>query len=50
MTALRRGSIDEKVAVLKKAGILDENGNLTKTYQNWGSKVTRTPDAKDIEA
>lgn len=50
MTALRRGSVDEKVAVLKKAGILDANGKVTKTYKNWGSKVTRTPDAQDLES
>ncbi|MBK7402322.1 MAG: hypothetical protein IPJ34_40315 [Myxococcales bacterium] len=43
LDALRRGTDDEKVAILKKAGILDADGKLTKTYENWGSKVTRTP-------
>jgi hypothetical protein len=28
---------------------LDANGKLTKMYKNWGSKVTRTPDAQDVE-
>lgn len=50
MKALRSGSVDEKVEVLKKAGILDASGKLTKTYKNWGSKVTRTPDAQDVES
>jgi hypothetical protein len=49
LTALRRGSAAKKVAVLKKAGILDANGKLTKMYKNWGSKVTRTPDAQDVD-
>jgi len=46
LSALRRGSNQEKVAILKKAGILDAEGNFTKTYENWGTKVTRTPDAE----
>lgn len=46
LSALRRGSDQEKVAILKKAGILDAEGNFTKTYENWGTKVTRTPDAE----
>jgi hypothetical protein len=40
--AIRRGTIEEKVALLKKAGILDENGEISKRYRDWGSKVTRT--------
>ncbi len=43
LTALKRGTLDEKIAVLRKAGILDENGELTQTYKSWGAKVTRTP-------
>lgn len=45
MSALQRGSDSDRVAALKKAGIIDASGNLTKTYKNWGTKVTRTPDA-----
>ncbi len=45
LAALRSGTEDDRVDALKKAGILDAAGNLTKTYKNWGSKVTRTPDA-----
>lgn len=40
----------EKLAALKTAGILDASGRLTKTYKNWGSKVTRTPHAQDVNA
>lgn len=45
MSALQRGTDDDRIAALKKAGIIDASGNLTKTYKNWGTKVTRTPDA-----
>lgn len=48
LAALRRGSAGDKIAILKKAGILDANGKLSETYRNWGSKVTRTPNAEDI--
>lgn len=44
MSALERGTDDDRVAALKKAGIIDARGNFTKTYKNWGGKVTRTPD------
>ena len=48
LAALKRGTVDEKVAVLKKAGILDASGKLTETYRSWGSKVTRTPNAEQV--
>jgi hypothetical protein len=44
MEALKSGSDAEKVATLRDAGILDAKGELTKTYKNWGTKVTRTPE------
>lgn len=50
LSALKRGTSTDKLNALKKAGILDASGNLTKTYKNWGSKVTRTPDAQDMES
>ena len=46
LSALQRGTDDDRVEALKKAGIIDARGNLTKTYKNWGTKVTRTPDAE----
>jgi hypothetical protein len=36
---------EDRIAALKNAGIIDAQGNLTQTYENWGTKVTRTPDA-----
>jgi hypothetical protein len=41
MAALKRGTIEEKVAMLREFGILDENGDLSRTYRDWGSKVSR---------
>ncbi len=38
----------DKVELLKEAGILDESGKISKTYQDWGNKVTRTPSLEDI--
>jgi len=49
LSALKSGTDADKLKALKKAGILDANGNLTKTYKNWGAKVTRTPDALDVK-
>lgn len=45
MSALRRGTDDDRVEALKAAGIIDAQGNLTKTYKNWDTKITRAPDA-----
>lgn len=45
LSALRRGTEDDRVEALKRAGIIDAQGKLTATYKTWGSKVTRTPDA-----
>ena len=47
VAAVKRGTLDEKVALLSKFGILDENGELAKKYQSWGSKPSRTPE--DLE-
>ena len=49
LCALRRGTDNDRVAALRKAGIIDVDGNLTKTYQNWGSKVTPTPNARGAD-
>ena len=46
LSALKGGTDADKLEALKKAGILDANGKLTKRYENWGSKVTRTPEAR----
>lgn len=49
LAAIRRGTVEEDIEILKKAGILDKNGNVTKTYKDWGSKPSRTPNAEDLE-
>jgi hypothetical protein len=46
LSALRNRTDDERIEALKSAGIIDAEGNLTKTYESWGTKVTRTPDAQ----
>ena len=43
--ALRSGSSIEKVARLKKIGILTPNGDLAIKYVNWGPKVSRAEDS-----
>ncbi len=45
LAALRSGSSATKRKAMRKAGIIDKDGKLTARYQNWGSKVTRTPNA-----
>lgn len=42
--ALNATSVDEDVALLKRAGILTKGGKLAKRYTNWGDKVSRTPE------
>lgn len=42
--ALRRGTVEEKRAILTHAGILGRDGKLAPKYRNWGSKATRTPE------
>ena len=48
MSALRSGSMEDKIDALKAAGIVDARGKLGRRYKNWGTKVTRTPDAGDL--
>lgn len=43
LAALRCGTIADRIAALQDAGIIDANGKLTKRYEGWGAKVTRTP-------
>lgn len=50
LAALKKGTSADKREALKQAGILDASGNLTKTYESWGSRVTRTPNADDMKA
>jgi len=43
--AVVRGTPAEKRARLRRVGILTAKGTLAPKYKNWGTKVSRTPDA-----
>jgi hypothetical protein len=42
--AVAAGTTAEKVALLKKIGVLKKDGTLTKRTKNWGKRPTRTPE------
>jgi hypothetical protein len=41
--AVRAGTTQEKVAVLKRIGLLTADGKPKKSAQAWGDKPSRTP-------
>jgi hypothetical protein len=45
--AVRAGTTEEKVAVLKRIGLLTANGKPKKSAQAWGNKPSRTPVLSD---
>ncbi|WP_437737385.1 hypothetical protein [Sorangium sp. So ce1335] len=45
--ALTATSVDEDIALLKRAGILTKAGKLAKLYTSWGDKVSRTPEINE---
>ncbi|WP_437491955.1 hypothetical protein WME75_16675 [Sorangium sp. So ce1014] len=45
--ALNATSVDEDIALLKRAGILTRGGKLAKRYTSWGDKVSRTPEINE---
>jgi len=47
VSAVKAGSMAEKVALLKTIGILTPEGQLADKYKNWGDKPSRTPGAED---
>jgi hypothetical protein len=49
LAALALGTLEEELALLRTAGILDEHGELAKTYMSWGRKPSRTPEVDDEE-
>ncbi len=49
LEALREGSQDEKLVLVKAAGILSEDGKLAPMYQTWGAKASRTPEEPETE-
>jgi hypothetical protein len=46
--ALALGTLEEEVALLRAAGILDARGELAMKYRSWGNKASRTPDLDDV--
>jgi len=47
--AINATSIDEGIAILKRAGILTRDGKLAKLYTSWGDKVSRTPTLSEMQ-
>jgi hypothetical protein len=45
--ALTATSVEEDIALLKRAGILTKEGKLAKRYTSWGDKVSRTPEINE---
>jgi hypothetical protein len=46
--AVNATTIDEDVALLKRAGILTKSGKLARRYTSWGDKVSRTPEINEL--
>ena len=44
IAVLQAPSLEEDIALLKRAGILTKKGKLAKLYTTWGDKVSRTPE------
>lgn len=42
LDAIAKPSREQKLALLREVGILDENGKLAPKYKSWGSRVSRT--------
>ena len=45
--AVTAGTTAEKVALLKRIGVLTKRGTVAKRLLNWGDKPTRTPELED---
>jgi len=52
MAALKAArKANDRIAALKRSGILTQEGHLAKKYKNWGkSKPSRTPTVKEAVA
>jgi hypothetical protein len=42
--AIRSGSSEHDIAILKRIGLLTPEGKLSKAAQSWGEKPSRTPE------
>jgi hypothetical protein len=45
--ALAPGTLEQELALLRTAGILDARGELAKRYRSWGRKASRTPEVDE---
>jgi len=41
LSAVESGTVDEDVAILKRAGILQEDGKVSQRYKRWGKNESR---------
>jgi len=41
--AIRAGTSEQDLAILKRIGVLTAEGKLNKAAQSWGAKPSRTP-------
>jgi len=45
---LKKASAAQKQELLRKTGILDQSGKLSKKYRTWGKRVSRTTRAAGV--
>jgi hypothetical protein len=48
VAAIKAGTWADKIASMKRAGILTKDGKLSRKYTSWGKKVSRTPTADQL--
>jgi hypothetical protein len=46
LVAVESGTVEEDVAILKRAGILGEDGKVSARYKRWGKNESRTQSAE----
>lgn len=47
-SAVTEGTLEQKLSVLRRIGIVDEDGKLSKRATDWGSRPTHTPPLEDL--
>lgn len=50
LSAVESGTVDEDVAILKRAGILQEDGKVSQRYKRWGKNESRASVAETAES
>jgi hypothetical protein len=48
LKALRSGTREQDLAILKRIGLLTEEGKMNPAAQSWGSKPSRTPTLEEM--